>query len=364
MRELREAAALSPALGALLTQYQQADTRKQQMDLLPQLLLEWAKTDPQWSNDENLFSTMWSPDPNSSTAVTPGQLPGLNWNTSGETFDATPLKILYAFSGEPIQKVYLASRAEYERVVTAVKSLQDQVLQALLPQTLLKRYLDQIELKFNGKGIVLDFAKVDIAMGRRIDANWREAMLDIKDLHQTSGMQEWNWRQHLSHLAASSGYSDEFMSTASALWQINIVAGAGEVNGSSVNDWLIGRTGNDTLNGGNGNDLLEGGDGDDVLNGGQGVDTLRGGAGNDVLTTDWWGWGNTFEGGVGNDTMQGSYARTYTCSIWAMVRTRSLTWRWVACWAGSRGITSVTRLTMSPTTVTSCALEPVSVRRT
>ncbi|NHR08503.1 hypothetical protein HA052_25265 [Chromobacterium haemolyticum] len=316
LRELREAAALSPALGALLTQYQQADTRKQQMDLLPQLLLEWAKTDPQWSNDEGLFSTVWAPAPDGSTAVTPGQLPSLNWNLNNETFDATPLKILYAFSGEPIQKVYLASRAEYERVVAAANALQDQLFKALLPQTLLKPYLDQIELKFGGKGIVLDFAKVDIAMGRRIDANWREAMLDIKDLQQTSGMQEWNWRQHLSHLAASSGYSDEFMSTASAMWQINIVAGAGQVNGSGANDWVIGGIGNDTLNGGDGNDVLEGGDGDDVLNGGMGTDTLRGGAGNDVLTTDWSYWDNTFEGGTGDDTITGSYARdTYLFNL-------------------------------------------------
>ncbi|PTU63395.1 hypothetical protein DBB33_24405, partial [Chromobacterium haemolyticum] len=303
LRELREAAALSPALGALLTQYQQADTRKQQRDLLPQLLLEWAKTDPQWSNDEGLFSTAWVPAPDGSTAVTPGQLPSLNWNLNNETFDATPLKILYAFSGEPIQKVYLASRAEYERVVAAANALQDQLFKALLPQTLLKPYLDQIELKFDGKGIALDFAKVDIAMGHRIDANWREAMLDIKDLQQMSGMQEWNWHQHLSHLAESSGYSDEFMSTASAMWQINIVAGAGEVNGSSANDWVVGSVGADLLKGGYGSDLLEGGDGDDTLIGSEGGDyrkendTLRGGAGNDVLMTAWNNWNTTFEGG-------------------------------------------------------------------
>ncbi|MGB5793440.1 beta strand repeat-containing protein, partial [Poseidonibacter sp.] len=63
------------------------------------------------------------------------------------------------------------------------------------------------------------------------------------------------------------------------------------VNGTKVDDLIIGNSeantlygnaGNDTLEGNAGNDSLLGGDGDDILKGGSGNDVLNGGAGNDT----------------------------------------------------------------------------------
>lgn len=72
-----------------------------------------------------------------------------------------------------------------------------------------------------------------------------------------------------------------------------LIGGIGNdtMNGFDGNDFLSGELGNDTLNGGNGNDTLLGGDGTDTLNGGAGNDILHGGTGAD-----------TMNGGLGNDT--------------------------------------------------------------
>ena len=54
------------------------------------------------------------------------------------------------------------------------------------------------------------------------------------------------------------------------------------LNGAAGNDWVSGDDGNDTLSGGAGDDNHDGGVGNDILNGGPGNDRLRGGDGNDV----------------------------------------------------------------------------------
>ncbi len=58
------------------------------------------------------------------------------------------------------------------------------------------------------------------------------------------------------------------------------------VNGSGVDDYVIGTSVIDTLNGGGGNDTLIGGAGNDFLDGGTGTDALYGGIGNDTFSTD------------------------------------------------------------------------------
>lgn len=69
------------------------------------------------------------------------------------------------------------------------------------------------------------------------------------------------------------------------------------------NDRLFGYDGRDILEGGAGLDYLDGGIGRDILNGGSGADTLKGGADNDRLNG---GAGNdSIDGGTGADTMEG-----------------------------------------------------------
>ncbi|PSV27415.1 tandem-95 repeat protein [Photobacterium sp. GB-56] len=79
--------------------------------------------------------------------------------------------------------------------------------------------------------------------------------------------------------------SSENSGSDSVLFDNNIV------NGSDVDNDLVGSTGIDILNGLLGNDKLSSGEGNDTLNGGEGDDLLIGGQGNDLLN-----------GGIGADT--------------------------------------------------------------
>lgn len=76
----------------------------------------------------------------------------------------------------------------------------------------------------------------------------------------------------------------------------NIIAAAYEthdmtLDGTAIDDIIIGGLANDTLNGLDGNDRLDGGAGDDTLNGGAGADWLDGWRGSDTMS-----------GGDGDDT--------------------------------------------------------------
>ncbi|WP_315975114.1 cadherin-like domain-containing protein [Microvirga yunnanensis] len=94
-----------------------------------------------------------------------------------------------------------------------------------------------------------------------------------------------------------------------------------DVQGSTLNDTLIGdaqendlqgEAGNDSISGGAGNDNLQGGDGRDTLNGGAGSDFLDGGNGADSLLG---GDGDdNFHGGAGNDTLDGGANGPYVDS--------------------------------------------------
>lgn len=69
---------------------------------------------------------------------------------------------------------------------------------------------------------------------------------------------------------------------------------AGNINGTSGNDTIIGTNGDDVINGLGGNDNLRGTSGNDTVDGGDGNDRVQGQVGNDLLL-----------GGIGADTLQG-----------------------------------------------------------
>lgn len=84
-----------------------------------------------------------------------------------------------------------------------------------------------------------------------------------------------------------------------------------KINGTFLNDSILGGSANDTIYGGDGNDTIDGGAGNDEIHGGNGDDTIIGGEGNDKLYGD--GGNNTFifnaydgndifYSGKGNDT--------------------------------------------------------------
>ncbi len=83
-------------------------------------------------------------------------------------------------------------------------------------------------------------------------------------------------------------------------------AGMGDdtVNGSTVDDFLVGGAGNDALSGNSGDDQFLGGGGNDSVNGGDGDDVVTGGLGDDAIL-----------GGAGDDTAIVNVAADGTDSI-------------------------------------------------
>ncbi len=73
------------------------------------------------------------------------------------------------------------------------------------------------------------------------------------------------------------------------------------LNGSALNDTLVGDFNANTLTGGDGNDILDGNNGNDSLLGGDGADTLSGGSGNDTL--DGGDGADRIYAGAGNDSV-------------------------------------------------------------
>ncbi len=75
------------------------------------------------------------------------------------------------------------------------------------------------------------------------------------------------------------------------------------IQGTPLDDTLVGILGNDFVYGWQGNDILDGADGDDILYGDQGSDTLIGGNGNDLLAGSQGD--DVLDGGDGNDILYG-----------------------------------------------------------
>ena len=134
--------------------------------------------------------------------------------------------------------------------------------------------------------------------------------LPVEKLADLSGAQFWNHVKHVIEMFDKlsnlhEGVTHSFFSPLK-----NVVEGS-DLNdnlvGSRMADVMMGNGGNDRINGAAGDDLLNGGKGNDLLNGGNGHDflidqegnnTLNGGAGNDRIL-----------GGQGDDRLSGSTGR-------------------------------------------------------
>jgi Ca2+-binding RTX toxin-like protein len=200
----------------------------------------------------------------------------------------------------------------------------DSVYSALVTQTRLKPYIDQIQLSITGAGIALDLGDVLISLQNRIDADNVNGMTDLLEFSRFVGPMLGDAIlpvvQILEQNIASLPDTPQLQALYQSFYNINLnnttatyktgtagndsvtlAAGSGLVFGWAGNDTLSGGTGNDVLDGGDGNDSLYGNNGNDVLYGGAGNDTLSGGAGDDMLN-----------GGEGTDQLTGgSGADTY-----------------------------------------------------
>jgi hypothetical protein len=330
VRDLREAAALSPALNDLLTQFAAASTRDAQRTLLDPILKAWAETSD--------FVTLsdWAAAGNTVTFDL------YQLDTAQAAVWGERIAVLEAFNGQNYATLKSTGATNVwtgstrQRLLSeSWAALEDSVYGSLALQTRLKTYLDRIDLVIDEAGMRWEGSGLRALLAERHGVDAREALLDLADLslHAEAPLTAAGvdaqalLRTWMAELPAGStlpvelramgvglGFgtaaNDLFNGTSSAD-QFHGAAGDDELLGNGGDDALFGEDGNDLLRGAAGHDTLDGGTGNDQIYGGNdhdqllgslGDDRLYGEAGNDVLRG---GAGNDYlNGGAGSDTYQ------------------------------------------------------------
>jgi Ca2+-binding RTX toxin-like protein len=173
-------------------------------------------------------------------------------------------------------------------------ALRESVYGALAAQTRLQSYLDLAQLTIDAEGVRFDFAPVEAAFQAKATTDLKNALYDVIEFERTfeSSLHSAGWSSVgvLRSLVERAAGNPELEAV---LAEMHVKIGSGSLQGTGVDDTLVGQSGNDSLLGGVGADTLTGGAGNDSL---YGDGTYGGNGGNDVL-----------DGGAGNDTLVGGF---------------------------------------------------------
>ncbi|MCF7821714.1 MAG: VCBS domain-containing protein [Mariprofundaceae bacterium] len=330
VRDLREATSMTTAEGAALqaslSGYAQANTREVQLAQLDAVISDWGATsgfgDIQTRATENGYTLTTNLDVAHQQRLTAlEQFNGrsffrMPWESGTAASGVTGLAV--GVGGDPKHIQTSFSAAQINLLDQAYSALRGSVYDALLPQTRLKPYLDQVGLTFTNGQLVLDFTGVEAAFNdaSAIDAETTAMNLVEFNRYTQTMFKDTTWASRgWEFLGSTLSAATMTPAIESALNTFGInFDGQGSANANVIigNDGgvtvtgLVGRS--ETLVGGNGDDVLQswatspfyGIPGQDTLLGGAGNDTLYGLRRNDVLVG---GTGDdTLYGGEGNDT--------------------------------------------------------------
>ncbi|ASP16521.1 iron-regulated protein frpA [Neisseria sp. KEM232] len=296
LRDLREAAALSGNLANALASYSSSQTKQTQMARLGKLILEWAKTDPQFSRQPTFGFVTSQSGNGQGIALTPSQIADLKngvvsltkeqesaWESSKEK-----VRILDAFTGTNSSTLSFGTSAQADNILKVISETYDKLAQRvyenLLFQTRLQPYVKEISVKLQNGNFELDFRGVQVAFEKAFAKNQEKAFIDLAEFVIYG-------ENHVKSWGGAGALLLDFIRT-------------GEKSGK-LTDWMkaLGKDADTLLNIQNGtwsNDYLRGGEGISIISGGQGNDYVYGNGGNDILDG---GFGNDYlEGGAGSDT--------------------------------------------------------------
>ncbi len=333
VRNLREAASLSPALAALLTQYSEAVTRADQLALLDQFIVEWGKTSELAVTGDGAYGGV----------LTTLSIAGESIGSAGYEAWMTKLQTLERFNGRPFATPAAGAESVFINLFNERKMflnqawdiLRQSVYDGLLLQTRLNPYLDAIELTIDDPYIdfdpatdtdpalvtdsdgidpTIDFAGTAAYFKARYEEAPGEAARDLLDLQRVSGslLTDMGW----DGLGQLRGWLAEVATTTDPTLQSTLVAALADFgypclrtsgDGTWASEAVIGSDTGALLNGEGGNDLILGGAGDDILNGGSGSDSLYGGEGNDTYRLNLGDGADTIietHGDTGSDTLE------------------------------------------------------------
>ncbi|WP_275054605.1 calcium-binding protein [Comamonas testosteroni] len=359
VRDLHQAATLSPLLAASLTAFSQGSTRDEQISLLDNLITQWARSSDYWKSIEDNLGL--------GTSGLYGVVAVSINPPAGMTVDQfrNLIAVLEVFNGERFYEAQSTSSvaglgmqsassssgggvsslpnyiinppaAQVDILLQGYDALREGIYGALIAQTRLNPYLESIRLNIDDTGVEFSTSELVAKLENYKTVDERNAFLDLIDLNrylhstlQVTGFDGLSYLQDwinelppgsalLSELVAmgvflensSSGTRKSDIYLGSDLAN-GFSAGAGDdlMRGGAGNDNLDGQSGNDFLDGGLDDDHLYGGDGDDTVLGGEGHDYLQGQAGNDRLYGD--NGNDSIYGGDGVDELNGGEGNDY-----------------------------------------------------
>ena len=298
--DLAVSANMSDTLSKILKNYKQAQTKEEQLNLLDNLLFEWAKVTGFNPNEEikviktTEVNSIFDLNLNEVTKirVTPKQAKILREQiskglTNSELINElnsikNKIKIVSAFTGKDLSKIPYMGDDRLREFISNVNKTYDNLIDTtyklLLGQTRLEPYIDLLDIdidsdfnvSYNNSKIIEKFKDINTANPQKAFTDLAEFITmfesknDIKD-----GIA---LLSNFAIAAKEKGVIKEYLNTLSS----ETISDLSTQTGSLNNDTLIGSNildGKDTLYGLDGDDTLIGGIGDDTLIGGKGSDT-------------------------------------------------------------------------------------------
>ncbi|OCA58221.1 hemolysin [Xylella fastidiosa subsp. pauca 11399] len=355
VRDLQEAASLSPALLAAVQALLSGTTQGTLRAALDHVIALWAGTSTMRSSEELLeasgegnrtvyYHASWMQQQHARLGPIIGILEKFNGSrmVSEQNGQISMVGRTFAWQrvvrpdGHSEEAMYLALpprqlSATFDAFAEAYAKLKESIYIRLVLEPRLTDYLSGLRLTDNNGVMAWDASGLEAKLDQTWQHNKAQALQDVMDLYRygsnavaASGWKPFDALRHMIDRTAATPDGRQALAAA----EITLVsgnaegsdaadllfgdAGANLLRGGGGDDVLSGGGGNDTLEGGAGNDTLYGDDGDDVLDGGEGSNRLEGGAGNDVLKVSYWSADNVLIGGTGDDTLYGSaFADTY-----------------------------------------------------
>ncbi|EFM91900.1 RTX toxin protein [Actinobacillus pleuropneumoniae serovar 6 str. Femo] len=307
VRDLREAAALSEELAALLQQYTKASDFQAQRELLPAILDKWAATDLQYQHyDKTLLKTVESTDSSASVVrVTPSQLSSIrnakHDPTVMQNFEQSKAKIatLNSLYGLNIDQLYYTTDKDIRYITDKVNNMYQTTVElayrSLLLQTRLKKYVYSVNAKqFEGKWVT-DYSRTEALFNSTFKQSPENALYDLSE-YLSFFNDPTEWKEGLLLLsryidyAKAQGFYENWATTSNLtiarLREAGVIfAESTDLKGDEKNNILLGSQKDNNLSGSAGDDLLIGGEGNDTLKGSYGADTylFSKGHGQDVI---------------------------------------------------------------------------------
>jgi Ca2+-binding RTX toxin-like protein len=342
VRNLQEAASLSPELAGLLAQAQHTVTRGELAGMLPGIVGAWADTSTLATSQQQaaaLGMRLYFVRDMTFAGFVPQFADGLDLSGDALTafragldeylrtaFDevranmqqaAWMVGVLERFNGQTLVNV------EAGRVVTpgtagaiavpfeaddqgriffplrnglldsSLSLLTDSVYAALAVQTRLAAYFSEIGFSFDADGnMAMDFTDLNARLDALRQSDAANALTDLVELYRYSGadLLALGWdrtadmRAWIEEAAPDPGMAGLMQDLQLSADPDAFLRGdrSATLLGQAGDDWFGGDGGRDVLLGGAGNDYIVGGQGDDLLAGEAGNDFLQGGTGNDL----------------------------------------------------------------------------------